>query len=144
MFFYKSKCLKRFCKSIFNMSSLKYTIFNSIERTNFMKQVREMQILHDQKLQQFAKDSDIRNRMDTFELDERRSAHIDQLIKTNEQTVEKIQSYFHGVTMNQLALIGTLKEQNEAIRQKLEQSEKTAAAVSSILLISFSVIWLVC
>lgn len=115
------------------MSSLKYTIFNSIERTNFMKQVREMQILHDQKLQQFAKDSDIRNRMDTFELDERRSAHIDQLIKTNEQTVEKIQSYFHGVTMNQLALIGTLKEQNEAIRQKLEQSEKTAAAVSSIL-----------
>lgn len=101
----------------------------SKERTSFMKQISEMQSLHDQKLQQFAKESDIRYRMETFELDERRSAHIDQLTKTNEQTVEKIQTYFHGVTMNQLALIGTLKEQNEDLRQKLEQSEKTAAAV---------------
>lgn len=96
-----------------------------------MKQVREMQSLHDQKLQQFAKESEIRYRMETFALNERRSAHIDQLTKTNEQTVQKIQSYFHGVTTNQLGLIGTLKEQHEELRQKLEQSEKTATAVGN-------------
>lgn len=95
-----------------------------------MKQIREMQALHEQKLQQFAKESDVRYRMDLFELDERRSAHIDQLTKTHEEAVEKIQSYFHGVTMNQLALIGTLKEQSEELRQKLDKSEKTAASVS--------------
>lgn len=104
----------------------------SNERANFMKQVREMQFLHEQKLQEFAKETEIRYRMETFELDERRSSHIDRLTKTNEDTVEKIQTYFHGVTMNQLALIGTLKEQNEELRQKLDQSEKTAAAVCSI------------
>lgn len=111
------------------MYYLENHFFYSNERNSFMKQVREMQALNDQKLQEIAKESEIRYRMDTFELDERRSAHIEQLTKTHEQAVAKIQSYFHGVTMNQLALIGTLKEQTEELRQKLEKSEKTAAAV---------------
>lgn len=82
-----------------------------------------MSQLHENKLQGYIEEAEIKYRMEIFEVEERKSAHISNLIESHKKAFEEMRNYYNDITLNNLVLIGSLKEQMEQLRQQSEQNE---------------------
>lgn len=82
-----------------------------------------MSQLHEDKLQGYIEEAEIKYRMEIFEVEERKSAHISNLIESHKKAFEEMRNYYNDITLNNLVLISSLKEQMEQLRQQSEQNE---------------------
>lgn len=80
--------------------------------------------LHEQKLSEYIEESEIKHRMELFEVEERKSQQIAKLIESHENSFKEMRNYYNDITLNNLALITTLKEQMEELRDVFEKNEK--------------------
>lgn len=101
------------------------------ERSRYQREADEMKRLHEQRLQQYIDESEIRHRMDMAEVEERKSEQIARLLAQHEKSFREIRNYYNELTLNNLALISTLKEQMEELREHAEKSEKQASTVAA-------------
>lgn len=99
------------------------------ERTRYMREADEMKRLHEQKLQEYIEESEIRHRMEMAEVEERKSEQIAKLLAQHEKAFKEIRNYYNELTLNNLALISTLKEQMEELRDHADKSEKNMSVV---------------
>lgn len=68
--------------------------------------------------------------MEIFEVEERKSSQIARLIESHDNSFKEIRNYYNDITLNNLALISTLKEQMEELREHSDKTEKLMAEVS--------------
>nr|CAI5824549.1 unnamed protein product [Callosobruchus analis] len=69
--------------------------------------------------------------MEISEVEERKNQHIDQLIKHHERAFNEMRNYYNDITLNNLALISTLKDQMEVLRKQNERMSKQCADLTA-------------
>ncbi|XP_047645213.1 dynein regulatory complex subunit 4 isoform X3 [Phacochoerus africanus] len=73
---------------------------------------------------------DLRRKTEVHEVEERKNSQISALMQRHEEAFTDIKNYYNDVTLNNLALINSLKEQMEDMRKRGEVLEKEMAEVS--------------
>lgn len=99
------------------------------QQSQFMREADEMKTRHEQKFEEYVDESEIRHRMEMFEMEERKKEQLSKLIGSHQQAFKEIRNYYNDITLNNLALISTLKEQLEELRDRTEKTEKNMAMV---------------
>lgn len=90
--------------------------------------------LHEQKLQEYIQKAESVHEMEMFEVEERKGSQIAKLIESHEKSFKEMRNYYNDITLNNLSLISTLKDQMEDLRQHSEKNEKQMAEVSCLLI----------
>ncbi|XP_055379525.1 dynein regulatory complex subunit 4 isoform X2 [Condylostylus longicornis] len=96
------------------------------QQERYEKEAEDLTALHEQKLKQQAEELGIKNRMEMSEVEERKNTQISKLIESHESSFNELKSYYNDITVNNLALITTLKEQMEELRKQSERNERVA------------------
>ncbi|XP_011783346.1 PREDICTED: growth arrest-specific protein 8 isoform X3 [Colobus angolensis palliatus] len=73
---------------------------------------------------------DLRRKTELHEVEERKNSQINTLMQRHEEAFTDIKKYYSDITLNNLALINSLKEQMEDMRKKEDHLEREMAEVS--------------
>ncbi|XP_062996933.1 dynein regulatory complex subunit 4 [Elgaria multicarinata webbii] len=98
-------------------------------RNDFERQVREIEAKYEKKMRVLRDELDLRRKTEIHEIEERKNGQINTLMKNHEKAFSDIKNYYNDVTLNNLALINTLKEQMEEMKKKEDHLEKEMAEV---------------
>ncbi|XP_050778250.1 dynein regulatory complex subunit 4 isoform X1 [Gopherus flavomarginatus] len=98
-------------------------------RSDFERQVKEIEAKYDKKMRVLRDELDLRRKTEIHEIEERKNGQINTLMKNHEKAFSDIKNYYNDVTLNNLALINTLKEQMEEMKKKEDHLEKEMAEV---------------
>ncbi|XP_029780748.1 dynein regulatory complex subunit 4 isoform X1 [Suricata suricatta] len=99
-------------------------------RDDFKRQVREIEAKYDKKMKMLRDELDLRRKTEIHEVEERKNGQINMLMRQHEEAFTDIKNYYNDITLNNLALINSLKEQMEGMRKKEDQLEKEMMEVS--------------
>ncbi|XP_073911536.1 dynein regulatory complex subunit 4 isoform X2 [Castor canadensis] len=109
---------------------LKHTEEITKMRNDFERQVREIEAKYDKKMKMLRDELDLRRKTEIHEVEERKNGQINTLMQRHEEAFTDIKNYYNDITLNNLALINSLKEQMEDMRKKEEHLEREMAEVS--------------
>jgi len=98
-------------------------------RADFERQAREIEQKYERKMRALREELDLRRKTEIHEIEERKNSQINTLMKNHEKAFSDIKNYYNDITLNNLALINTLKEQVEEMKKKEERLEKQMAEV---------------
>ncbi|CAO2609533.1 Dynein regulatory complex subunit 4 [Lemmus lemmus] len=90
----------------------------------------EIEAKYDKKMKMLRDELDLRRKTEIHEVEERKNGQISTLMQRHEEAFTDIKNYYNDITLNNLALINSLKEQMEDMRKKEEHLEKEMAEVS--------------
>ncbi|XP_072492501.1 dynein regulatory complex subunit 4 isoform X2 [Notamacropus eugenii] len=99
-------------------------------RNDFERQVREIESKYDKKMKMLRDELDLRRKTEIHEVEERKNGQINTLMKNHEKAFSDIKNYYNDITLNNLALINSLKEQMEDMKKKEDHLEKEMAEVT--------------
>ncbi|XP_019268420.2 dynein regulatory complex subunit 4 isoform X3 [Panthera pardus] len=74
---------------------------------------------------------DLRRKTEIHEVEERKNSQINMLMQRHEEAFTDIKNYYNDITLNNLALINSLKEQLEDMRKKEGHLEREMMEVSA-------------
>ncbi|XP_020278946.1 growth arrest-specific protein 8 [Pseudomyrmex gracilis] len=101
---------------------------HSEEMQNMMKkfesEAMEMEQKYEQKLTTQYESLILKHRMEMTEVEERKTAQVADLIKNHENAFAEMKTYYNDITLNNLSLIKSMKEQMEAMRSSEERMKK--------------------
>ncbi|CAL1673482.1 unnamed protein product [Lasius platythorax] len=101
---------------------------NSEEMNNMMKKFEseavELEQKYEQKLTSQYESLTLKHRMEITEVEERKNAQIANLIKNHENAFAEMKNYYNDITLNNLSLIKSMKEQMEAMKNNEERMKK--------------------
>nr|KAF6276904.1 hypothetical protein mPipKuh1_010520 [Pipistrellus kuhlii] len=100
-------------------------------RNDFERQVREIEAKYDKKMKMLRDELDLRRKTEIHEVEERKNGQISTLMQRHEEALTDMKNYYNDITLNNLALINSLKEQMEDMRKKEEHLEKEMLEVSA-------------
>ncbi|XP_024591405.1 growth arrest-specific protein 8 isoform X1 [Neophocaena asiaeorientalis asiaeorientalis] len=100
-------------------------------RKDFERQVREIEAKYDKKVRMLRDELDLRRKTEIHEVEERKNGQISMLMQRHEEAFTDIRNYYNEITLNNLALINSLKEQMEVMRKKERHLEKEMMEVSA-------------
>uniref|UniRef100_A0A8C9IV13 Dynein regulatory complex subunit 4 n=5 Tax=Catarrhini TaxID=9526 RepID=A0A8C9IV13_9PRIM len=109
---------------------LKHTEEITKMRNDFERQVREIEAKYDKKMKMLRDELDLRRKTELHEVEERKNSQINTLMQRHEEAFTNIKKYYNDITLNNLALINSLKEQMEDMRKKEDHLEREMAEVS--------------
>ncbi|XP_053528197.1 dynein regulatory complex subunit 4 isoform X2 [Artibeus jamaicensis] len=110
---------------------LKHTEEITKMRNDFERQVREIEAKYDKKMKMLRDELDLRRKTEIHEVEERKNGQISTLMQRHEEAFTDMKNYYNDITLNNLALITSLKEQMEDMRKKEEHLEKEMQEVSA-------------
>ncbi|XP_012222977.2 dynein regulatory complex subunit 4 [Linepithema humile] len=103
-------------------------LHNSEEMSNMMKKFEseavELEQKYEQKLTSQYESLILKHRMEMTEVEERKNAQIANLIKNHENAFTEMKNYYNDITLNNLSLIKSMKEQMEVMRNNEERMKK--------------------
>ncbi|XP_023646085.1 dynein regulatory complex subunit 4 isoform X1 [Paramormyrops kingsleyae] len=113
------------------VKSLKLKQEEEITKTmsDFERQVREIEAKYKKKMEAMRAELDLRRKTEIHEIEERKNGHINTLMKNHEKAFSDIKNYYNDITINNLSLINSLKEQVDEKKKKEERMEKEMAEV---------------
>ncbi|KAJ1508052.1 Dynein regulatory complex subunit 4 [Coelomomyces lativittatus] len=76
-------------------------------------------------------DLELRRKNEIHEIEERKNGQINALMKNHEKAFSEIKNYYNDITLNNLALINSLKEQVEEMKKKEERNEKSMSDITA-------------
>ncbi|KAK3746758.1 hypothetical protein QZH41_013584 [Actinostola sp. cb2023] len=91
---------------------------------DFERQVKEIEAKYDKKMKALREELELRRKTEIHEIEERKNGQINTLMKNHEKAFSDIKNYYNDITLNNLALINSLKEQVEEMKKKEERMEK--------------------
>ncbi|XP_041918460.1 dynein regulatory complex subunit 4 [Alosa pseudoharengus] len=98
-------------------------------RNDCERLVREIESKYEKKMQILRQEQDQRRKTENHALEENKNAQISTLMKNHEKAFSDMKNYYNDITINNLALINSLKEQVEEMKKKEERLEKEMAEV---------------
>ncbi|KAL7979696.1 hypothetical protein Chor_004854 [Crotalus horridus] len=96
---------------------------------SFSGKPRKIEAKYEKKMRVLRDELDLRRKTEIHEIEERKNGQINTLMKNHEKAFSDIKNYYNDVTLNNLALINTLKEQMEEMKKKEDHLEKEMAEV---------------
>ncbi|EFN64105.1 Growth arrest-specific protein 8 [Camponotus floridanus] len=103
-------------------------LHHSEEMNNMMNKFEseavELEQKYEQKLTSQYESLTLKHRMEITEVEERKNAQIANLIKNHENAFAEMKNYYNDITLNNLSLIKSMKEQMEAMRSNEERMKK--------------------
>uniref|UniRef100_A0A1I8NVA8 Dynein regulatory complex subunit 4 n=1 Tax=Stomoxys calcitrans TaxID=35570 RepID=A0A1I8NVA8_STOCA len=96
-------------------------------RTKFEKESKDLTLLHEEKMLDLKNEIELIYRMQMFEVEERKNLQIQKLIENHDMAFNDMKTYYNDITLNNLGLISSLKEQMETLRKQAERNERLAA-----------------
>lgn len=78
-------------------------------RSDFERQAREIEAKYEKKMRTLRDELDLRRKTEIHEIEERKNGQINSLMKNHEKAFSDIKNYYNDITLNNLALINTLK-----------------------------------
>ena len=78
-------------------------------RNNFERQAKEIETKYEKKMRALRDELDLRRKTEIHEIEERKNGQINTLMKNHEKAFSDIKNYYNDITLNNLALINTLK-----------------------------------
>jgi hypothetical protein len=72
---------------------------------------KELQLKYDKKMVTLREELDLRRKTEIVEVEERKNFQISTLMRNHEKAFADIKNYYNDITLNNLALINSLKEQ---------------------------------
>ncbi|XP_036690299.1 dynein regulatory complex subunit 4 isoform X3 [Balaenoptera musculus] len=100
-------------------------------RKDFERQVREIEAKYDKKVRMLRDELDLRRKTEIHEVEERKNGQISMLMQRHEEAFTDIRNYYNEITLNNLALINSLKERIERMRKREELLEKEVTEAST-------------
>eukprot|EP01086_Lenisia_limosa_P012702 TRINITY_DN41216_c0_g1_i2.p1 TRINITY_DN41216_c0_g1~~TRINITY_DN41216_c0_g1_i2.p1 ORF type:complete len:464 (+),score=138.04 TRINITY_DN41216_c0_g1_i2:70-1461(+) len=93
-------------------------------REEFERLIIEAEARYDHRLKAQRDDLDLRRKTEIHEVEERKNRHIKELLDKHELAFGEIKNYYNDITINNLELIKSLKEQVEELKKKELATEK--------------------
>lgn len=93
-------------------------------REDFERQAKEIEAKYEKKMRALRDELDLRRKTEIHEIEERKNQQINTLMRLHEKAFSDIKNYYNDITLNNLALINTLKDQVEEMKKKEERLEK--------------------
>ncbi|XP_025116147.1 dynein regulatory complex subunit 4-like [Pomacea canaliculata] len=93
-------------------------------RSDFERTAHEIEANYEKKMRTLRDELDLRRKTEIHEIEERKNGQINTLMKNHEKAFSDIKNYYNDITLNNLALINTLKEQIEEMKRKEERTER--------------------
>ncbi|XP_078052904.1 growth arrest specific protein 8 [Augochlora pura] len=90
----------------------------------FETEAAEMEQKYEQKLANQYESLTLKHRMEITEVEERKNIQINNLIKNHETAFSEMKTYFNDITLNNLSLIKSMKDQMEVMRNNEERMKK--------------------
>jgi hypothetical protein len=82
-------------------------------------------------MKQLRAELELRRKNEIHEIEERKNAHINELIKKHDNSFKEIKNYYNDITANNLELIKSLKEQVEEMKKKEAADQKLMIEVTT-------------
>ncbi|XP_077975287.1 dynein regulatory complex subunit 4-like [Styela clava] len=98
-------------------------------REDFERQAREIESKYERKMRVLRDELELRRKTEIHEIEERKNGQINALMRNHEKAFSDIKNYYNDITLNNLALINSLKEQIEEMKKKEERLEKEMAEI---------------
>ncbi|GAB0097080.1 Dynein regulatory complex subunit 4 [Sergentomyia squamirostris] len=102
----------------------------SEERSRYERELKELLVHHEAKMDRFIQEYAVKNRMEIAEVEERKNTQIARLIESHDRAYQELKMYYNDITLNNLALISSLKEEMEDLRQQSERNERLVSDVT--------------
>nr|CAD7589344.1 unnamed protein product [Timema genevievae] len=93
-------------------------------RSTFEREAHEIESKFEKRLHSVRNELSLNYRMELTEVEERKNKQISELMKNHEKAFSDIKNYYNDITLNNLALISSLKEQMEDVKRQEERMEK--------------------
>ncbi|XP_074644893.1 dynein regulatory complex subunit 4-like [Tubulanus polymorphus] len=93
-------------------------------RQEYERRAHEIETKYEKKMRALRDELELRRKTEIHEIEERKNGQINTLMKNHEKAFSDIKNYYNDITLNNLALINTLKEQVEEMKKKEERMEK--------------------
>ncbi|XP_012281371.2 growth arrest-specific protein 8 [Orussus abietinus] len=90
----------------------------------FEAETMELEQKYEQKLANLYESLMLKHRMELTEVEERKNMQIANLIKNHEKAFADLKNYYNDITLNNLSLIKSLKEQMEVMKNHEERMKK--------------------
>ena len=74
----------------------------------------------------------LRLKSEVSDTEERKNAQIDSIRKKNERALTDMKNYYNDITLNNLAMISTLKEEIKTKEDRLERNEQLLSSVQQV------------
>lgn len=103
----------------------------SKHRQDFDRRCKELYNKYAAKTKLLREELELRRRNDIHELEERKNTQINALMKSHEKSFAEIKNYYNDITLNNIALINSLKEQVEEMKKKEDRNERLMTEISS-------------
>ncbi|GMH84638.1 hypothetical protein TrVE_jg2987 [Triparma verrucosa] len=93
-------------------------------RQEFERKSSELHKNYDKKMKTVREKLELRRKNETSAIEERKNAHIKQLMKDHEQEFSEIKNYYNDITHNNLDLIKSLKDEVAEMKKKEQADEQ--------------------
>jgi len=100
-------------------------------REDFQRQAKEIESKYERKMGTLRDELELKRKSEIHEIEERKNQQINQLMKNHEKAFADIKNYYNDITLNNLALINSLKEQIEDMKKNEERLTKEMNEVQS-------------
>ncbi|XP_030246035.1 dynein regulatory complex subunit 4 [Drosophila navojoa] len=101
------------------------------QRLQFESERKDNDRLHDEKMREQRNKLELFFNAQMFEVEERKNQQIKDLQDHHDLAFNDMKNYYNDITLNNLALIGSMKEQIEQLRRQTDRSDRIAAEASS-------------
>lgn len=100
-------------------------------RAELDRKARDLNGKYERIIKQLREDLEIKRKSEVHEIEERKNSQINALMKNHDKAFAEIKNYYTDITLNNLALINSLKEQMEEMRKKEERNEKLMSDIAA-------------
>ena len=102
---------------------------SKLEET-FEQNLQSMVERYDERLAQLHRDLDLKRKVETHEIEERKNLHINELMKNHEKAFGNIKTYYNDITHDNLKLIKSLKDEVTEMKTKASANQKLMFDIS--------------
>eukprot|EP00041_Stephanoeca_diplocostata_P017209 m.343109 g.343109 ORF g.343109 m.343109 type:complete len:483 (+) comp20626_c1_seq3:127-1575(+) len=98
-------------------------------RDDLQRTAVDMRRKYETKMDLLRDELELRRKVEIKEIEERKNSQIHALMKNHEKAFGDIKNYYNDITLNNMALINSLKEQVEEMKTKGERDEKLMSEI---------------
>ncbi|XP_022249678.1 growth arrest-specific protein 8-like isoform X2 [Limulus polyphemus] len=100
-------------------------------RHEFESKSKEIEHKYEKKMKVLRDELELRRKSEIHDIEERKNQQINNLMKNHDKAFSDIKNYYNDITLNNLALINTLKEQLENMKKKEERLERQMQEITT-------------
>ena len=78
-------------------------------RLDYEQKAKAMHFKYEEKIKGVREDLDLKRRNEVHEIEERKNGQVNALLKNHDKAFTEIKNYYNDITLNNLALINSLK-----------------------------------